>query len=153
MLKAGQFAPDFELPDVRSQTHSLADFVRDGPLVLAFFNISCPVCQLTLPFLQRLAAGGHRVAGISQDGVSSTIDFLSRFGLTFPTLIDEAVSGYPVSNQFAITHVPSMFLIEKDNSIGWASDGFRKNDLEALGRHFGVSVFRHEDKVPEWKPG
>lgn len=154
MLKTGQFAPDFELPDLHAVRHSLAELLRNGPVLLAFFKVSCPVCQMTLPFLERLASGGQvRVFGVSQDGTSSTLDFLTRFGLSFPSLLDEAGGGYAVSNGFGLTHVPSMFVVEADNSITWASDGFLKSDIDALGRKFGTAIFRSDDKVPDWKPG
>jgi len=154
VLKAGQLAPDFELRDIHAVPHSLASLLRDGPVLLAFFKVSCPVCQMTLPFLERLSSAGQvRVVGISQDNTSSTLEFKSRFLLSFSTLLDEAASAYAVSNAFAITHVPSMFLVEKDNSIGWASDGFLKSDLDALGLRFGTAIFRSDEKVPAWKPG
>ncbi len=154
MLKPGQFAPDFELADVHAVRHSLQELLAEQPVLLAFFKVSCPVCQMTLPFLERLASGRQvRVFGISQDSTSSTMDFLARFGLSFPTLLDEAAAGYPVSNGFGITHVPSMFVVEKDNSISWASDGFLKSDLDALGVRFGTALFRSDEKVPDWKPG
>ena len=154
MLKAGQFAPDFELADVGANRHTLAALLRDGPVLLAFFKSSCPVCQMTLPYLDRLAAaGGIRVFGVSQDYTSTTLDFLVHFELHFPTLVDEAAEGFVVSNGFGLTHVPSMFVVERDNSISWASDGFLKRDLEALGKRFGFTMFGPQDKVPEWKPG
>ncbi len=36
---------------------SLEDILGKGPALLAFYKISCPVCQLTAPYLERLAAG------------------------------------------------------------------------------------------------
>jgi len=36
--------------------------------VLAFFKIDCPTCQLTFPYLQRMAdRGQRRIVAISQD--------------------------------------------------------------------------------------
>ena len=55
-----------------------------------------------------------------------------------PTLLDSARHGYPASNAYALSHVPSMFLVERDGTISWSLVGFHKKELEALGARFGV---------------
>jgi peroxiredoxin len=150
MLAARAKAPAFELADLGGATHKLTDLIANGPVLLAFFKVSCPVCQMTFPFLERISAG-LRIYGISQDDAGTTREFNSEFGVTFPTLLD--ARGYPASNAYEITHVPSSFLLERDGTISWALDGFVKRELDALGRKFGVVTFRPEDRVPEWKAG
>ncbi len=49
--------------------------------------------------------------------------------------------------------VPSLFLVEKDRTISWSSESFSKKDLEDLGRRLTFSIFRADDRVPEFKPG
>jgi peroxiredoxin len=150
MLAPGHKAPDFELADLRGSTTRLRDLAADGPVLLAFFKVSCPVCQLTFPFLDRIS-GGLKVYGISQDNANSTQKFNREFGVTFPTLLDSG--GYPASNAFDITHVPSMFLVERDGTISWALDGFSRGELDSLGKKFGVAPFHPGEPVPEWKAG
>jgi len=94
-----------------------------------------------------------QVIGISQDDSSATQGFNTRFGITFPTLLDQSKESYPASNAFGITSVPSLFLVEPDGRVAKASSGFSKRDLESLGERAGVKVFRPEDNVPEWKAG
>jgi peroxiredoxin len=124
-----------------------------GPVLVVFFKISCPVCQMTLPFLNRVASGGLQIVAISQDDASSTKRFQSRFGVSLPTLLDREEDGYPVSNAFGITHVPSLFLIEADGRVSLASEGFVKSDLELIGARAGVSPFHRDEAVPAWKAG
>ena len=97
---AGHRAPDFALNGTNGRPFSLAEALRKGPLVAAFFKITCPVCQFTLPFLERLykAYGDDRASfvGISQDDARDTKEFCAEFGVSFPTLLDE--DGYPASN-------------------------------------------------------
>ena len=82
------------------------------------YKISCPVCQLTAPYLQRLAASNAiQVIGISQDDADATRGFMQRFGVTFPTLLDLSSEDYPASNAYGITSVPSLFLLERDGTI------------------------------------
>ena len=154
MLKAGQAAPDVRLQDRSGTGVSIAAEADAGRVLLAFFKVSCPTCQLTLPYLERLTnSGGLRVAGISQDDARATGEFAARFGLTFPLWLDDAGAGYPASNAYGITHVPSLFLVGPGGKIGWTSHGFSRAEMEELGRMAGVAIFTPEDRVPEWKPG
>jgi len=151
MLQAGDKAPEFTLPDLEGGRQSLADLVANGPVLLAFFKVSCPVCQFTLPFLERFHQSKVNVMGISQDDAALTREFNQEFGITFPALIDSR--GYPASNGFGISHVPSLFLVQPDGSVSWALDGFNKRELTDLGALYGVIPFRQAEYVPEWKAG
>jgi len=154
VLEAGARAPSFRLKDLGGASVSLEELLLKGPALLAFYKVSCPVCQLTFPFLERLAASlSIQIAGISQDDLSATEGFNRRFGVTFPTLLDQAKEGYPASNAFGITNVPTLFLVEPDGQIASVVSGFSKRDLEALGARAGVMAFRADENVPEWKAG
>ena len=154
MLSAGMHVPAFELKDLNGERRSLATLLEQGPVVAAFFKVSCPVCQLTFPFLERLSGNdGVQMIGVSQDDTSATTAFNSRFGVTFPTLLDDAREGYPVSNAFGISSVPSFFLIETDGTISKAFHGFSKRDIEELGRRMNIQAFRPDESVPSWKAG
>jgi peroxiredoxin len=154
MLEAGARAPSFRLKDLAGATVSLEELLLKGPALLAFYKVSCPVCQLTFPYLEQLAASSSiQIIGISQDDLSATQGFNQRFGITFSTLLDQAKESYPASNAFGITNVPTLFLVEPDGNIASASSGFSKRDLEALGARAGVVPFRADESVPEWKAG
>jgi len=153
-VEAGGAAPSFRLTSLDGSAQSLQDILSSGPVLLAFYKISCPVCQLTAPYLQRLAANNAiQVIGISQDDASATRGFLERFGVTFPTLLDLSSEEYPASNAYGITSVPSLFLVERDGTVGRAFRGFSKRDFEEIGARAGVSPFGPDDHVPEWKAG
>ena len=158
MLGAGDKAPSFSLSGISGETKSLGDLLARGPTLLALYKSGCPVSQMTLPFLERIAqgskpAGGLQVVAISQDDKSDTEYFCERFKLTLPHLLDPEEDGFKVSNAFGITNVPSLFLVETDGTISMASMGFVKRDLEAIGKRADVAVFREGEKVPEWKAG
>jgi peroxiredoxin len=112
------------------------------------------VCQLAFPYLERLSAGSAlQIVAVSQDDDSSTKSFNQRFGVTFPTLLDQSKENYPASNAYGISSVPSLFLVEKNGEVTKSFSGFSKRDLEAVGDRAGVKPFRAEDNVPEWKAG
>jgi peroxiredoxin len=153
MLPAGTQSPNFSLLDLDGAPHALAEMLCRGPVLLVLFKMSCPVCQLTLPFLERLTHGSLQIVAISQDDPSGTRRFRTKFGLTMLTLLDREEDGYPVSNAFGIAYVPSMFLVETGGNISLATEGFVKNDLEAIGTRAGVRLFRDDEAVPAWKAG
>ena len=92
-LTAGTKAPDFELKALDGKTFVLSEELARGPVVLAFFKVSCPTCQYAFPFLERLERSyGHkavRIIGVSQNAPRETEAFAKEFGVTFPVLLDD----------------------------------------------------------------
>lgn len=159
---AGSSAPLFTLQEMGGGKVSLGDALKKGPVVLAFFKASCPVCQFTFPFIERLhkAYGSERVTiwGISQDDARDSKEYNQEYGITFPTLIDG--DGYPVSNQYGLINVPTVLLVQPDGKVRFSDSGFSKKELEdissELARHTGkpvASVFRAGEAIPDYKPG
>jgi len=162
-LTLGTLAPDFKLPTMDGKQFSLREALARGPVVLAFFKISCPVCQYAFPFLERIhkANGDSRVTmvGISQNEKRDTGKFLKEFGVTFPVLLDDTRT-YPVSNAYGLTNVPTIFLIGQDGEIEISSVGWIKKDLEEINQRWaevagaaGKSVFRLGEQVPDFRAG
>jgi peroxiredoxin len=152
--EAGSRAPSFKLKSMDGSTQSLEGILAKGPALFAFFKISCPVCQLALPYLERLGGSSSlQIVAISQDDEAATSGFRQRFGITLPTLLDQSKEGYPASNAYGLTSVPSLFLVEKTGEIAFSSPGFSKRDFESIGQRAGIPPFRPEENVPEWKAG
>jgi peroxiredoxin len=163
-IVAGNMAPGFSLKALDGKDYSLQTLQQQGPVVAAFFKVSCPVCQFTFPFLERLYKryGGDGVTflGISQDDARATKDFAKEFGVTFPMVLDEKEKGYPASNAYGLTSVPTIFLIETDGTVKISCMGFDKKDLEsiaaALAERKKITVsalFRPGESIPAHKPG
>ena len=127
-LHSGNLAPDFSLAALDGKNYALRSLLRQGPVVAAFFKISCPVCQFTAPFLERLFQryGGDGVTflGISQDDAKASAKFASEFGITFPIALDD--KSYPASNAYSLSMVPTIFLIDTDGIVKVSSMGFAK---------------------------
>jgi peroxiredoxin len=153
LLAAGELASFFRLPLLEGGEATLRDIVANGPALLAFFKVSCPVCQMTLPFLDRLRLGSLPVYTVSQNNTRDTRQFNERFGIRLPTLLDSDKEGFPVSNAFGISFVPTMFLIEAGGAISQVVEGWRKGEMARFGELAGVKMFGPGDSVPEAKAG
>lgn len=161
-IELGHSAPGFSLKALDGKEYSLEKLLERGPAVVAFFKISCPVCQFTFPYLQRLheryAGQGATVIGISQDDARDTKEFNREYGVTFPTLVDS--KGYPASNAYGLTNVPTIFLIAPDGKVKVSCMGFSKTDLENIASELAqhkkmraAPLFRTDEAIPAYKPG
>jgi peroxiredoxin len=163
-INAGQAGPGFTLKGLDGKSYSLEALSQRGPVVAAFFKISCPVCQFTFPFLQRLYEryGSDEVTflGISQDDANATTAFAKEYGVTFPMALDEKQNGYPASNSYGLTSVPTIFLIDPDGTVRLSSMGFVKKDLELIAAALAerkkiapAALFMTNEAVPANRPG
>src|SRR5260370_16362484 len=102
-IVAGNKAPGFSLKSLDNKEYSLNTLLERGPVVAAFFKISCPVCQFTFPFLERLYKhyGDDRATflAVSQDDARATKDFARQYPVTFPLVLADTLS--PISNPYA----------------------------------------------------
>jgi len=162
-IKDGEQAADFTLSFEDSREFRLASLAADQLAVLAFFKASCPTCQMTFPYLDRVYRSSNpnnRIlfAGISQDDAAETAEFRRDFPFTFPVLIDP--EPYKVSNRYAVDYVPTIYLVAPGGTVQQTIEGFSKHGLqelaEHLSRHAGlppVAVFRSDEAVPVYRPG
>src|SRR5580698_9736014 len=161
-LSAGAKAPEFALQSADGKKASLADALKKGPVVAAFFKVSCPTCQFSAPFLERIhetyAGEKFTLWGISQDDAEDTREFCKEFDVDFPILLE--APGYALSNKYGLTHVPSVFLISPDGKIQETSIGFSKDEFEriaaAAAHATGAKpspLFNPSEHVPAVKPG
>lgn len=153
MLQPGSTAPPFTLELASGGRRSLSEILQAGPAVLAFFKVTCPTCQLALPYLQRIRGVQLQVYAISQDDAARTQEFQRMFGVELPALLDPAAAKYPASRAYGIQFVPSVFLVERDGRISWTAEAFDHRAYEELARRAGRPMFGPEDRVPAYKPG
>jgi peroxiredoxin len=162
-LTTGTKAPDFECRTLDGKRFSLNEGLARGPVVLAFFKVSCPVCQYAFPYLERLHKAykqqGYTLVGVSQNDAKETAAFNKEFGVTFPVLLDDT-RKYPVSNAYGLTNVPTLFWIAQDGEIEISSVGWLKADFEAINRKMAkagkISVsplFKPSEEVADFRAG
>ena len=152
------------LPDAGGRMYSLGELNPGGLVWLTFFKISCPTCQSSLHFIDRLdrklASVNARVWAISQDPVDHTRMFNREFGIELPQLFDSEDEGFPVSEAYGLTYVPTTFLIEPDNRIAQVSVAWDRAEFEDMARTFAaaagvteLSLFDDGEHVDETRLG
>ena len=125
MLKAGELAPEFELPDQDGKARRLTALLGDGPLILYFYPADfTPGCTREACDLRdlhtRILSAGMRVVGISPQAPESHRRFRDEYGLPFLLLSDEkksAIKAYGVDGPLGIGVRRATFLIDRDRAV------------------------------------
>ena len=138
MLKVGQRAPEFTLPDHIGVDRNLTDFLHRGPLILYFypadFTPGCTKEACELRDLQRdITNVGLQVVGISPQSSQSHSRFRDKHSLPFVLLSDEektVVKMYDVNGPLGFGVRRATYLLSQDRMI----QGAVLADI-AIGRH------------------
>ena len=151
MLAPGDRVPSLDLPDA-SSGESVTDPWREGPVVLALFKTTFPVCQMAAPKVQTLAESGVRVVAVGEDPPREIRSYAERHGQEVTTLSEPA--PYPVSDAFGIDTVPTLFLVGengtvRDAVVSWDRDAWNRFAEEAGGSR----VSDEGDGLPPFRPG
>jgi thioredoxin-dependent peroxiredoxin len=125
MLKTGDRAPDFTLPDQDGREITLSALLADGPLVLYFypadFTPGCTREACTIRDMHdEIAAAGMRVVGISPQDAASHARFRDKYGLQFTLLADPGkavVKAYGVDGPLGIGVRRATLLLGADGIV------------------------------------
>ncbi|MEM9661561.1 MAG: peroxiredoxin [Planctomycetota bacterium] len=125
MLKPGETAPDFSLPDASGELVSLASLIERGPAVLYFYPADfTPGCTAQACMVRdlhgELTAAGLRVVGISPQKPASHAKFAEKFGLPFTLLCDtdkSVAKRYGAVWPLGIAFRRVTYLVDQDRRI------------------------------------
>src|ERR1700722_19182910 len=125
MLKAGERAPEFTLPDDTATDRSLTELLNSGAIVLYFYPADfTPGCTRQACVLRDLHAeiedAGLRVVGISPQSPESHAKFRAKYQLPFVLLSDEqktVVKMYGVNGPLGIGVRRATYLIDGSRRV------------------------------------
>ncbi len=136
------------------QSPSIPGGISGSPAVVVFLETDCPTCQLSIPYLNRLAGDegdGARVIGVSQDSEEATREFVARTAATFQVTLDPDLA---ISRAWDPVAVPSLFLVDAAGRVIETLIGFDKDGLNAIAARLGLpQVADAYDGAPARKPG
>ncbi len=120
MLKNGEKAPDFTLPDQDGRSHRLSELIDGKPLILYFYPADfTPGCTKEACDLRdlhtKILASGLRVVGVSPQSPESHRRFRQEHSLPFTLLSDEgktAIKAFDVDGPLGIGVRRATFLID-----------------------------------------
>ncbi len=136
MLKPGDNAPEFELPDELGNKRTLAELLSGGSILLYFYPADfTPICTAQACALRDMVVGldasagpapelmtqaGVKVVGVSVQSVASHQRFKTQFDLPFTLLSDTkkvAVRAYGVTGPMGFGIRRATFLIDSEAVI------------------------------------
>jgi len=162
VIPAGARVPGFTLPRPGGGELTLPDRAAKGLTLAIFFKNTCPTCRLILPFVERLheqvEGFGGRVVGISQDGLDGARELARELALTMPVAADR--DDWPVSQEYDLVSVPTLYLIDGEGKVVRGFAGFQKAELMRVATELAASVgapvpviYREGEALPDLKPG
>jgi thiol-disulfide isomerase/thioredoxin len=124
-------APDFSLPDMDGELHTLQDY-RGKVVLINFWATWCPPCRREMPALEQLYSNlgdqAFAVLAINQwedaDHVFAYMGDLNVFP-SFPILFDPESR---VSAEFGVKGLPTSFLLDKQGRVVFRAVGGRDFD-------------------------
>src|SRR3979409_2272518 len=125
MLKAGERAPEFTLPDDPATDRSLTELLSSGAIVLYFYPADfTPGCTRQACVLRDLhteiESAGLRVVGISPQSPNSHARFRAKYQLPFVLLSDEqktVIKMYGVNGPLGIGGPRASYLIDASRRV------------------------------------
>ncbi len=125
MIKAGERAPEFTLPDETAKERSLTELLSAGAIVLYFYPADfTPGCTRQACVLRdihtEIESAGLRVVGVSPQSPESHARFKAEYQLPFVLLSDEqktVVKMYGVNGPMGIGVRRATFLIDTSRRI------------------------------------
>ena len=137
-LRTGDRAPDFELLGVDDKTHSLADYGKDGVLVIFMCN-HCPYVKAKSDALNELygrfgdkidiiGINSNDSTGYPEDSFENMKKTAEEKGFKFDYLVDDSQE---VAKRYGAVCTPDPFLFNKDGQLvfhGRIDDAMKPGD-------------------------
>lgn len=122
--RIGELAPAFSLERLDGGRLSLEE-LRGRPVVLNFWASWCIPCREEAPLLTKLAADysdrGLMVVGVVyQDTAANAIDFMRRYGQTYPGLLDPTGR---TALDYGVLGIPETYFIDATGAVRWRQIG------------------------------
>lgn len=126
---------DFTLQDPDGRPVRLSD-LKGNVVVLSFWATWCPPCREEIPHLdamnKRYQGKPVRILGANVDRQGADLkQWLAEQKLSFPVVADV---GGKVSEQYGVSGIPTLLVIDKEGKIRHRTEGFDPQIEETVGK-------------------
>jgi peroxiredoxin len=130
LMPVGSTAPQFEAVDTEGKPFSLAEAVKEKPVLLVFWSLFCGTCREELPILQQEQpkhADKLQIVTVNLDEAprARTVNgFAKQQGFTFRMLLNKTdAREYKVDEAFKVKATPALYLVNRDGTIAYGHYG------------------------------
>jgi thiol-disulfide isomerase/thioredoxin len=130
LLPVGSPAPLFEAVDTDGNAFSLAEALKERPVLLAFWSLFCATCRDELPILEQ-EQPKHRdkvqfvTVNLDEAPRAKTVKgFAKQQGFTMRMLLNK-VEGreFNIDGVFKIKATPALYLVNRDGTVAYGHYG------------------------------
>jgi peroxiredoxin len=111
----------FTLPDLAGRSHTLAEYLQRGPVMLVFYTTWCPYCRKEIPTLKQAyydyAPKGLQIVAVNAglaDSIENARAYAAQHTLPYPVLYD---ADAKIAALYQVRAVPLIFLIQQNGHI------------------------------------
>jgi peroxiredoxin len=175
ILPLGSSAPDFSLPGVDGENHSIADYASSPILVVVFTCNHCPIAQMYEQRIQQLETDYRergvavvaiqpnnpkaiRIDELDSSDISDSLEEMKiRFAykhLHYPYLYDGETQS--VARAYGPQATPHVFIFDKDRKLryeGRMDNSYRKELVNSLDARNAIDALLANRDVPVKKTG
>ncbi len=130
LLPVGSLAPGIEAVDTDGKAFTLAEAIKEKPVLLVFWSLFCGTCRDELPILEQEQpkyADKVQIVTINLDEAprAKTVKgFAKQQGFTFRMLLNK-IDGkeFLIDQSYQIKATPALYLVKKDGTIAYGHYG------------------------------
>ena len=139
LIPVGSPAPMFESVDADGAPFSLAEALKQGPVMLVFWSLFCASCMEELPIIEQEQpkfAGKVQVVAVNLDEAprAKNVKMVAKQkGLTFRMVLNKleqkAEDGTVIKKEFQIDQAykvkatPALYIVNRDGTVAYAHYG------------------------------
>jgi thiol-disulfide isomerase/thioredoxin len=130
LLPVGSAAPGFESVDVDGKPFTLAEAIKEKPVLLVFWSLFCGTCRDELPILEQEKPKYEQkvqfvTVNLDEAPRAKTVKgFAKQQGFTFRMLLNKTEGReFLIDQTYKIKATPALYLVKKDGTIAYGHYG------------------------------